>query len=46
MEADLEMVWQSTTAETRRIKESFLDMKPDLSREHAFSQHHKLLLND
>ena len=48
MEADLEMVWQSTTAENRRIKETILEMKhkPDQSREHAFSQHYKLLLDD
>ena len=31
MEAEIEFVWQSTTAENRRVKESFLDLKAELA---------------
>ena len=46
MESELEMVWQSTTAENRRIKEALLETKHRPEQSYAFSQHHKLLLDD
>ena len=47
MEAELEMVWQSATAENRRLKESILDIKtnkPELTKN--TSSDFRLLLND
>jgi hypothetical protein len=47
MEGELEMVWQSTQAENKRIKETLLDLKYIRPDQISWgSSHHKLLLDD
>lgn len=41
----MEYVWQTTSNENRKLKESLLDLKID-NHKQSFKSHHKLLLDD